>query len=449
MIRNRFKKLTKNFYILAFTVPIVSGLVIAVREAGWLQPLELALLDYNFQSRPLEPIDERIVIVGATERDIENLGGWSTSDWVIARLLNKIKFQQPRAIGLDLYRNKALKPGSEELIKVFYTTPNLIGVQKLVSDKFSPQIPPSESLQKLDQVSSNDIVIDPDGVARRGVLFPLPGKNIQNLGLALSLIYLNKQGINPVAGEDGFLKLGTTSFVPFNSNDGSYVRADAGGYQTILNFRGQTQSFVRVSFTDVLHNRISPNLMRDRIVLIGSVAPSINDAFLTPYSRSKENTPIRMPGVEIEANLTSQILSAVLDNRPLIKGWSESTENVWIAGWSLVVVSLSLSWVQEQEKIFSAKFLLRCLTIFSLAITSLFIINYLIFMVGWWIPLLPASMAIVGSATTTIGCVYILKLRELSSEIKVSNYHLSTVNQLLELVVKEKKNTSSDRSDKA
>lgn len=447
MFRNRFKKLTKNFYVLAFTVPIVSGLVITVREVGWLQPLELALLDYNFQSRPLEPIDERIVIVGATERDIENLGGWSSSDWVIAKLLNKIKFQQPRAIGLDLYRNKALKPGSEELIKIFYTTPNLIGVQKLVSDKFNPQIPPPESLQKLDQVSSNDIVIDPDGVARRGVLFPLPGKNIQNLGLALSLIYLNKQGIDPVAGEDGFLRLGKTSFVPFNSNDGSYVRADAGGYQTILNFRGQTQSFIRVSFTDVLHNRISPNLMRDRIVLIGSVAPSINDAFLTPYSRSKENTPIRMPGVEIQANLTSQILSAVLDNRPLIKGWSESIENVWIAGWSLVVVTLSLSWQQEQEKIFSAKFLLRCLAVSLLAIASLFIINYLSFIVGWWVPLLPAAMAIVGSATTTIGCVYVLKLKQMSTDVRLSKHQLVTALQLLEYSKEQKKN-SSNGSDK-
>lgn len=448
MIRNRLKKLTKNFYILAFTVPIVSGLVIAVREAGWLQPLELASLDYNFQSRPTEPVDERIVIVGATERDIENLGGWPTSDWVIAKLLNKIKFQQPRAIGLDLYRNKAVNPGSPELIKIFYTTPNLIGVQKLIGDKFNPRIPAPKALQKLEQVSSNDIVVDSDGVARRAVLFPVPGENIQGLGLALSLIYLNKQGINPVAGEDGFLSLATTSFVPFNSNDGGYVRADAGGYQTILNFRGQAQSFIRVSFTDVLHNRISPNLMRDRIVLIGSVAPSINDAFLTPYSRSTLNTPIRMPGVEIQANQSSQILSVVLDKRPLIQGWSESTENVWIAGWSLIVVCLSLDWGKEQEKVFLARFLLRCLAISSLAIAILFIINYLSFMVGSWIPLLPAVIVIVGSATTTISCVYVLKLRELSSEIKVSNHHLSRVNQILELVAKEKKNTSSDRSNK-
>lgn len=433
---------------MAFTVPIVSGLVIAIREAGWLQPLELALLDYNFQSRPAEPIDERIVIVGATERDIENLGGWPTSDWVIARLLNKIKFQQPRAIGLDLYRNKALNPGSAELIKVFYTTPNLIGVQKLISDKFNPRIPPPKALQKLEQVSSNDIVVDSDGVARRAVLFPIPGENIQCLGLALSLIYLNKQGINPAAGNDGFLKLGTTTFIPFDSNDGGYIHADAGGYQQILNFRGQAQSFIRVSFTDVLHKRISPNLMRDRIVLIGSVAPSINDAFLTPYSRNTENTPIRMPGVEIQANLTSQILSAVLDNRPLIQGWSESIENVWIAGWSLVVVSLSLSWGQEQEKIFLAKFLLRCLAISSLAITSLFIINHLNFMLGWWVPLLPAMIVIVGSATTTIGYVYVLKLKELSIGINVTNYQLSTAKQIIELASKEQKNASSDISDK-
>jgi adenylate cyclase len=36
--------------------------------------------------------------------------------------------------------------------------------------------------------------------------------------------------------------------------------------------------------TDVLENRVPPSLVRDRIVLIGSVAPSLKDLFYTPYS---------------------------------------------------------------------------------------------------------------------------------------------------------------------
>lgn len=85
--------------------PSVAGLLIGLRLAGLLQGLELAALDEFFRLRPKEPVDSRIVIVGINEPDIQKVGQWPISDAMLAKLLETLKQQKPRAIGLDLYRD--------------------------------------------------------------------------------------------------------------------------------------------------------------------------------------------------------------------------------------------------------------------------------------------------------------------------------------------------------
>lgn len=202
------------------TVPIVSSLVIGIRLAGWLQPLEWAALDAFFQMRPLETPDEKIIIVGIQESDIQKLKQWPISDQVLASLLNKIKQQKPRAISLDIYRDLPVNPGHKELLKVFRSTPNLIGVQKVIGYEFnvkgeilSSKIAPPLELERLGQISASDTPIDVDGVVRRGMLFPMPEGNeaIPSLGLAVAGVYLQKQGITPTTANNGLMKLGETN----------------------------------------------------------------------------------------------------------------------------------------------------------------------------------------------------------------------------------------------
>ncbi len=271
--------------------PGVAGVLIAIRLVGWLQSLELWAFDLSFRWRPLEPADPRIAIVGINDADIEQLGGgkWYISDAVIAQVLEKLKKQQPRAIGLDLFRNAPLDSGYQALTKVFQTTPNLIGIEKKIADRHNPAIAPNPILSQLSQVASVDVVLDPDNRLRRGMLYvqPAGGEPIASLGLTLALMYLEAEGIHPESTPDQLLKLGQTVFTLFETNDGSYVGADAGGYQILLNFRGPAQSFRTVSLTDVLENRIPPDWVRDRIVLIGATSASkLRDVFDTPYTGS-------------------------------------------------------------------------------------------------------------------------------------------------------------------
>jgi adenylate cyclase len=128
---NYLKTFWQNWKGVLVIVPSATALVVIVRLLGWLQPLEWTTLDRFFQFRPLEPPDDRIVIVGITEKDIQKYQPYPFTDATLAKLLKKIKAQNPQVIGLDLIRDIPVSPGHEELIEVLKTTPNLIGVGKL------------------------------------------------------------------------------------------------------------------------------------------------------------------------------------------------------------------------------------------------------------------------------------------------------------------------------
>ena len=220
----------------------ICGLAIAINYTGVFQLLELSVLDRWFCLRPDEAPEQRIVIVTMSESDLNYLQQWPISDLVLSQLISQIKQQEPRAIGLDLYRNLAVKPGTKKLEVVLRNTPNLIGVEKALNET----IPPSPILKEQDRVAFADLVIDVDNKIRRGLLaIQLDNGEVQlSLSTRLALMYLAAENVeleaveNTVAGS-----LGKSVFVPFSKNDGGYVRADAGGWQILLNFRGTESSF--------------------------------------------------------------------------------------------------------------------------------------------------------------------------------------------------------------
>jgi diguanylate cyclase (GGDEF)-like protein/PAS domain S-box-containing protein len=163
---------------------------------------------------------------------------------------------------------------------------------------------------------------------------------------------------------------------------------------------------------DILENRIPPESIKDRIIVIGSMAPSVKDFEFTSYSDGvfKASTPIY--GVELQAQLTSQIISAVLDDRSLIKVLPEPLEWLWILGGSWV--GAALSW-----KLQSPRRSVGLIILITIGITG---ITYLAFLQGWWIPVIPANLALVGSAG-----VIIAHFAHLQGELKRSTEFLQSV----------------------
>ncbi|RUS99639.1 adenylate/guanylate cyclase domain-containing protein [Trichormus variabilis SAG 1403-4b] len=363
--------------------------------------IDWAALDQFFKLRPPEPQDSRIVIVTIDEDTIRKVGTWPIPDAVLAKMLDKIRQQKPVAIGLDLYRDLPVQPGNEQLIQILKSTPNLIGVKKVVGDGLGPEVNPHPILSKRDQIAASDLLLDADGKVRRGLisLESKSGEEVVSLGTQLSLMYLEKKGIElkELDAEKRHYQLGKATFIPFEKNDGGYIRADDRGYQILLNFRGTQDNFQKYSIMQVVNGQVPPNWGRDRIVLIGATAASLHDDFFTPYSSSVSAFPERMPGVVIHANVISQILSAALDGRPMMRGSSQEIQWLWIILWSFV--GAILGWTLRSQK-FIYKNISYRETILSLIVagSSLIFGSYLVFLQGWWIPVVPAMLGLGGSA---------------------------------------------------
>lgn len=397
-MRAKLSGIIKEWGKILLTATSITAAIVGVRLTGVWQPLELAILDQGFRLRQEEAIDDRIIIVGINEADLQTLGTWPISDATLTQVLEKVKAQNPTVIGLNLYRNLPVEPGYEDLTALFRATSNLIGIQKVVGDSNELAIAPPPVLAELGQISANDFPWDVDGKIRRGFLYldDDQGNTILSLGFRLALLYLETQNILPTITEDFEITLGQAQFYPFSSNDGAYIHSNDAGYQILLNYRGKPGSFITVSLMDVLEERIPPDLMRDRIVLIGSTARSLKESVLTPYSNEIQGIPQAMAGVEVNANLISQIISAAINGRLSIKTWPDIYEYLWIFFWSIIGAKSISQWrlIDQIAKLYIGRTTFN----FIISAVSLMGLSYLLFLQGWWIPVIPSIFALTTSA---------------------------------------------------
>ncbi|MEL7509063.1 MAG: adenylate/guanylate cyclase domain-containing protein [Cyanobacteria bacterium J06633_23] len=391
------KKLLWQWRGVAIATPTVTLFVVLLRIAGLLQPLEWRTYDQYLQWRS-EAKDPRIAIVGIDEEDIRQQGQAIFSDAVYAEAIRKLSAQGPRAIGLDIFRDIPVEPGHAELTAVFRSTPNLIGIRTILGDNQDRDaIDAAPVLAELGQIGINDGIVDTDNTIRRGLLqVTTPeGDNAPSLALYLALLYLDAEGIAPEATDkQDVWQLNGATFRPLKANDGSYVRTDAQGYQTLINYRGGSEFFETVPLRDLLNDQLPDNWAQDRVILIGPVAESLKDRFLVPHSSKMLALPKYMAGVEIHANLTSQIIGAALDGRTLMRTWPEPIEILWIFLWA--TLGATITWLQRNP---GKRTLLRQITLL-VAIASILVLGaYALFLAGWWVPVIPPLMALVGAAT--------------------------------------------------
>ncbi len=391
------------------SVLATTALVMGVRHWGWLQPWELAAYDQTMRLRPNEPEDQRFLIVEVTEDDFQTLTekyGRDKSilpDAALEALIAKLKPYQPRVIGLDLYRD--FKSDRPALSKALQQNPQIIGICKLSDTDDAGAVlqrgikPPFEIPEEQigDRVGFSDFVSDPDGSVRRHLLVNLPDPKFCPTLNAFSLViarrYLESQGkpyqsaFSPTGKYLHPLQFSSTSVDRLQSHSSGYQDVDVGGYQTLLNYRIHQSSAAqfarRISLGDVLAGKITEQDVKDRIVLVGITAASAGDIHPTPFGSGPYE---KIPGVMVQAQMISQIVSATLDGRPLLWWLPLWGEVLWVGGWALV--GGAIVWCfQRPERLALAG---------AIAIASLGGMCYLIFVhSGGWLPLVPATIAIV------------------------------------------------------
>ena len=318
----------------AIALVTIASIFLGVRHWHNLEIWELLAYDYLLRARSDREPDDRILIVQITEPDIRKQGRWPISDGAIAEGLQKLQALQPLVIGLDVYRDLPVEPGHDALIKQLQK-PNVVVIRNLDNVMGTPAPNYVEPLQ----VGFNDLLLDPDGVVRRNLLFAeVEEGTLFSFSLRLALKYLESLGITPERSQinSAYLQLGKAVFIPLDANSGAYQAIDARGYQILLNYRNRNHQdqgkhllAPQVTFSEVLAGAIPAELVKNKIILIGTTAPSLKDDFFNPYSRDGSANP-NMPGIVVHGQILSQILDAATGARPLFNFWSETAENTLI-----------------------------------------------------------------------------------------------------------------------
>ena len=377
---------------------VIASLIIGGRYLGLFQAWELKAFDQLMRLRLEEGKDPRLLLLTVTEDDVQSQpiaerGAASLSESSLAQVLTKLEQGQPQVIGLDIYRETPVGAKYQDLATRMRQSDRFFAICNYGNPGVSPppEVPPQRQ-------GFNNALLDPDGILRRHLLAvssPSPCQSQYAFSWQLATRYLAEQGIEIETTPDNYLRLGKTIFKTLEKNTIGYHNINADGHQILLNYRAGNQIAETVTMKQFLSDQFAADLVKNRIVLIGTTAPSFHDhRWRTPYSEGQWSMQT-MTGLEIQAHMVSQILSAVLDNRPLIWWWPQSVEIIWIGSWSLVVGIMAWRWKSTMGIIISV----------GVASAILYIVCWgLLTFPGGFLPLVPSALVLVGTGSSLIIC---------------------------------------------
>ncbi|MEM7555749.1 MAG: CHASE2 domain-containing protein [Cyanobacteria bacterium P01_A01_bin.84] len=398
-------KLSLNKILISSVV--MTAVVSGIRFIGLLQNWELSAFDYMMRSRSLfidEGVDSRLLIVTIDDADLnlqrrkgENLKGTSISDNYLNQLIEKLQASQPKFIGLDIYRDFPAE--LPKLKTTLQNSNNIIGVCKGGDSNSivnTNGIAPPPELP-LDNIGFSDFILDSDQVVRRHLLYMNSEvaslcRSQYALSLELAFRYLHLQSTYPTFNSENNLQIGKTVIPAIHSYTGGYQNIDANGGQILLNYRITKQIAPIVTLRQILDGEVDAKYIKNRIVLVGiSSKGDLPDYWATPYGKQLDKN---MPGVIIHAHMTSQILSTVLNNRPLLKVWSSPIEIIWIFIWSMI--GAISAW-------FGRKQISILILVTSISAVILYLLAQVLLIQAYWVPFIPSVLVLLG----TIAGVYL------------------------------------------
>ena len=426
---------------IALTAIAVTALVTGGRILGVLEPLEMAAYDHLMRQRPEEVVDPRILMVEISQADTDQYG-YPLEDETLVQLIRTLGRYQPNAIGLDIHRAQTpsktidTNPGYKQLLEEFNQRQNLFMVCSYSNTDKSYDPPPVSSEKQLwNQVGFSDLLLDGNRprlvsdrsdldvdtnavpeelMVRRQLLSYDPNLIAEGSGCAtpyslsfqLAFQFLSHLQINPLeVNQNNHWQFGSVTFLPLSKRFGGYQSLDGKSSQIPLNYRAN-QPGQRVTLTQVLTGQIDPNSIQDRVVLVGYTSPVARDYFVTPYGP--------MAGVWIHAHMVSQLVSAVLDQRPLIHtlphtqqwAWGDA---LWVLAW--VGTTGAVTGYAVTKTILLNRRLQTTIGALGIILGSEILILYYIsemaFSIGLWLPLVPSLLGVI----TTIAALSLLSVQ--------------------------------------
>jgi len=293
--------------------------------------LESKTYDLRLRLRNLikeQPPAKDIIVVAIDDKSIGEIGRWPWGRDVMAALVNKISAAGPKVIGIDVMFTERESPEKDEkLAEAIKKADNVVlatafevpqgrtvaGSPKEVPDflwdsafmevrsqkgikwkdfavkaeKVKPSLPEISTVAALGHVYT---LPDMDGSQRWEILSLSYGEDCYpQFALQIARVALGIPMKDMILYGGSGIGLGS-----------AFISTDLHG-RAVINYRGKERSFPYISASDVLKDRVPSDVLKDKIVLVGTSALATYDQKVTPFSGN-------MPGVEKNANVVNNIL---------------------------------------------------------------------------------------------------------------------------------------------
>ena len=383
-----------------------------VFEIRLIRQMEMWLYDARLRATMPEKIDNRIVIVDIDEKSLSQIGRWPWNRNIVAGMVdNLVERYKVTVIGFDMvfaepdlssglpvlenfasgdlrnnteYRQtlERLRP-SLDYDAIFAASlrrgPVVLGYsfnndpQPASKDRALPQpsftqaslkapgtsftrkkgLGPNIGILQRNAAASGHInpAIDIDGIFRRiPVLIEFQGDYYETLSVAMVRALFGFPELKSYVADagGGYRRLESVSIgdmkIPLDSTAA-----------TLIPYRGGQWSFPYVSASDVIQEKVAPEILEGAIVLVGTTTPGLMDLRATPVS------PV-YAGVEIHANMIAGILDQSIRSTP---PYAMAAELV-ILLFSGILLSFLLPRLKLASSILTSASLLSCITVFNM-----------------------------------------------------------------------------------
>lgn len=252
------------------TILAISAVIFWLMQMGGIVTvLSDKAMDNLFLLRgPVQP-DQDIIIVGVDEESLSALGAWPFPRHFHAELLGRLS--KAKVIGFDFLFSEATDQDQLMEAALHSSPPVVLAAARSYQHQV---LNPTPLLAESSTTGHIEIILGRDGVVRR--VNPIINQDQQPLP-AFSLSMLKGAGLKTDL---------TTSDNPI-----------------LINYYGPENTFLYLSYVDVLKGDIPEDFFKDRFVLVGAQALGIGDSHITPFSKNRPT-----PGVEIQATIFNNIL---------------------------------------------------------------------------------------------------------------------------------------------
>ncbi len=282
------------------TALILLLVALLISYSGVLSRVDNLLYDLGqrLYSRP-PPAD--LVIVAIDENSLSKLGRWPWSRRLHATLIDRLKADGARVIGLDLViaePDTADQPADAALAESIGRAGNVVLPVLLESSRVNGQLletlPLPQLLEQGAALGRVHVELDQDGIARSIYLWE---------GVGTPAWPHFAQAVLAMAGE---LPLSISRTPPAVSDAMPFALVRQ--TQRRISFLGPPGHIRSLSYVQVLTGEFAPGTFRNKIVLVGATAAGMGDLLPTPVSGLGQP----MPGVEVHANALESMRSGHL-----------------------------------------------------------------------------------------------------------------------------------------